>query len=244
MAELQGLRVARAIAAELRGGEAPAPFDGTGFCPVEIGEDSGALVQGDWYADPEPVVAIEGPSARLRGRQARLRDGAPAALVRRLTTSERSAGARDEMDVPFARHALELVRPALGELDPRADDEILHRARRRAPRSASASAAIRAPMWTASPSTPSPRARSRRCAGRRGSRCRAPRTASRIAQAHRIARAGPSNVARNPSPVDPDLVAAEPLQLLADDAVMLARGAPSSCGRRARPRARSSRRCR
>ena len=63
MAELQGLRVARAIAAELRGGEAPAPFDGTGFCPVEIGEDSGALVQGDWYADPEPVVAIEGPSA-------------------------------------------------------------------------------------------------------------------------------------------------------------------------------------
>ena len=62
MAELQGLRVARAIAAALRGGEPPAPFDGTGYCPVEVGADSGALVQGDWYADPEPVVAIEGPS--------------------------------------------------------------------------------------------------------------------------------------------------------------------------------------
>jgi sulfide:quinone oxidoreductase len=63
MAELQGLRVARAIAAELRDGETPDPFDGTGFCPVEVGEDSGALVQGNWYANPEPVVAIEGPSA-------------------------------------------------------------------------------------------------------------------------------------------------------------------------------------
>jgi sulfide:quinone oxidoreductase len=62
MAELQGLRVARAIAAELRGGEPPA-FDGIGYCPVEVGEDSAALVQGNWYAEPEPLVSIEGPSA-------------------------------------------------------------------------------------------------------------------------------------------------------------------------------------
>jgi sulfide:quinone oxidoreductase len=63
MAELQGTRVARAIAAELRGGEAPAPFDGSGSCPIEIGSDAAALVEGHWYAEPEPVVSITGPSA-------------------------------------------------------------------------------------------------------------------------------------------------------------------------------------
>jgi sulfide:quinone oxidoreductase len=63
MAELQGTRVARAIAAELRGEEAPAPFDGSGFCPIELGPGSAALVEGHWYAEPEPVVTITGPSA-------------------------------------------------------------------------------------------------------------------------------------------------------------------------------------
>jgi sulfide:quinone oxidoreductase len=63
MAELQGTCVARAIAAELRGEEAPEPFDGRGFCPIELGPGSAALVEGDWYAEPEPVVKIAGPSA-------------------------------------------------------------------------------------------------------------------------------------------------------------------------------------
>lgn len=62
MAELQGLRVARAIAAEVLGTAEPASFDGTGFCPVELGSQSAARVEGDWYAEPEPVVSIEGPS--------------------------------------------------------------------------------------------------------------------------------------------------------------------------------------
>ena len=86
MAELQGTRVARAIAAELRGAKPPAPFDGSGFCPVELGRDAAARVEGHWYAEPEPVVAIAGPSAELAGEKAAFeRDrlerwfGAPAA---------------------------------------------------------------------------------------------------------------------------------------------------------------------
>src|SRR4029453_3357643 len=63
MAELQGTRVARAIAAELLGEAPPQPFDGRGYCPVELGPGSAALVEGDWYAEPEPVVSIAGPSA-------------------------------------------------------------------------------------------------------------------------------------------------------------------------------------
>jgi sulfide:quinone oxidoreductase len=62
MAEQQGLRVARAIAAGLRGEDPPAAFDGKGYCPVEIGAGSAAFVEGDWYAEPEPVVTIAGPS--------------------------------------------------------------------------------------------------------------------------------------------------------------------------------------
>jgi sulfide:quinone oxidoreductase len=62
MAERQGLRVARAIAAEHSGEKAPPPFDGTGFCPIELGTQSVARVEGDWYATPEPVVTIDGPS--------------------------------------------------------------------------------------------------------------------------------------------------------------------------------------
>ena len=63
MAEFQGLRVARAIAAELGVGEPPAPFDGTGYCPVEVGPNAGAMVRGNWYAEPDPVVEIDGPNA-------------------------------------------------------------------------------------------------------------------------------------------------------------------------------------
>lgn len=63
MAELHGTRVARAIAAELLGEAPPEPFDGRGYCPIELGPGAAALVEGDWYAEPEPVVSIAGPSA-------------------------------------------------------------------------------------------------------------------------------------------------------------------------------------
>src|SRR5262245_61997505 len=70
MAELQGLRVARAIAAEISGAEPPPPFDGTGYCPIELGTRSAARVDGDWYARPEPVVTIDGPSAERADEKA------------------------------------------------------------------------------------------------------------------------------------------------------------------------------
>jgi sulfide:quinone oxidoreductase len=72
MAELQGTRVARAIAADLRGEEPPAPFDGSGYCPIELGPGSGAVVEGHWYAEPEPVVTVTGPSEALAAEKAAL----------------------------------------------------------------------------------------------------------------------------------------------------------------------------
>ena len=63
IAELEGLRVAGAIAADLEGGEPPLPFDGTGACYIEMGPDAATLVEGDWYATPEPVVSIAEPDA-------------------------------------------------------------------------------------------------------------------------------------------------------------------------------------
>jgi sulfide:quinone oxidoreductase len=69
MAELHGLRVARAIAAEITGTEPPPAFDGKGYCPIELGQSSAARVKGDWYATPEPVITIDGPSAEHVGEK-------------------------------------------------------------------------------------------------------------------------------------------------------------------------------
>ena len=63
IAELEGARVAAAIAADLQGGEMPLPFDGTGACFIEMGTRLAALVEGDWYATPEPRVVIAEPDA-------------------------------------------------------------------------------------------------------------------------------------------------------------------------------------
>jgi len=63
IAELEGVRVAAAIAADLGVGDSPPPFDGTGACFIEMGAASAALVEGDWYAEPEPRVTIAEPDA-------------------------------------------------------------------------------------------------------------------------------------------------------------------------------------
>jgi sulfide:quinone oxidoreductase len=58
MAEAQGMRVAAAIAAEIRGEPDPAPFDGRGFCFLETGLHESGLIEGDFYAEPEPAVRL------------------------------------------------------------------------------------------------------------------------------------------------------------------------------------------
>ena len=40
-----------------------APFDGRGTCFIEMGVASAALVDGDFYATPEPRVSIVEPDA-------------------------------------------------------------------------------------------------------------------------------------------------------------------------------------
>lgn len=62
-AELQGRRVAADIVATTRGGMAPAPFDGNGYCFIETGRASAAIVQGEFFATPEPRIGLGGISA-------------------------------------------------------------------------------------------------------------------------------------------------------------------------------------
>jgi len=69
MAEREGICVAGTIAAVVRGEEPPAPFDGAGLCPIELGLRSGAVVEGQWYAEPEPVITVTGPSPDLAARK-------------------------------------------------------------------------------------------------------------------------------------------------------------------------------
>jgi sulfide:quinone oxidoreductase len=75
MAELQGIRVGAAIAAELSGEEPPPLFDGSGFCPIELGQGSAAIVRGRWYAEPDPVVTISGPSPEHAAEKAAFEAG-------------------------------------------------------------------------------------------------------------------------------------------------------------------------
>jgi sulfide:quinone oxidoreductase len=62
MAELEGERVAAAIAADVKGEESPPTFDGKGYCFVEMGKTTAARIEGNFYATPEPAIELAKPS--------------------------------------------------------------------------------------------------------------------------------------------------------------------------------------
>jgi sulfide:quinone oxidoreductase len=74
LARAEGEAVARAIAAQVLGSAggngAPARFDGKGGCYLETGRGEAALAEGDFFADPGPVVTLQAPSrAGLAGKE-------------------------------------------------------------------------------------------------------------------------------------------------------------------------------
>lgn len=71
IAEHEGRRVAAAIAARIRSGPSPPPFDGRGYCFVEVGSSAAALVEGDFFAEPAPRVVLTDVSAAHAERKRR-----------------------------------------------------------------------------------------------------------------------------------------------------------------------------
>lgn len=63
MAELEGLIVARSISARIRDEDPPLPFDGQGFCFMETGKSAATLIEGEFFAEPEPRVRLRDISA-------------------------------------------------------------------------------------------------------------------------------------------------------------------------------------
>jgi sulfide:quinone oxidoreductase len=62
MADLEGQQVAAAIAASIVGADRPDPFDGRGYCFLEMSSSTAALIEGEFYARPEPRVSVRGES--------------------------------------------------------------------------------------------------------------------------------------------------------------------------------------
>ena len=63
IAEAEGERVGAAIAASLAAGPEPEPFAGVGQCFLETGAGTAAMVDGRFFAEPEPDVQLRLPSA-------------------------------------------------------------------------------------------------------------------------------------------------------------------------------------
>ena len=54
--------VAEQILAQVKGGESPRPFGGTGTCYVEFGDSTVARLDADFFGGPSPVAPLVGPS--------------------------------------------------------------------------------------------------------------------------------------------------------------------------------------
>ena len=129
----------------------PEPNRADGRARVRAGRGGAGARAGRRRRPPRagrPRWPATGSSARSRSAAAARRRGG-----RRL----RALGvAGDRVERPLAGDALEHVRPAVLELEARADDEVLDRAARRGPRRARAVACTRAARWTAIPARSSP----------------------------------------------------------------------------------------
>jgi sulfide:quinone oxidoreductase len=62
-AEAEGLVAARNIATEIQGGE-PASFDGHGYCFLDWADGTGSYVEGNFFAEPKPDVAVSPPETK------------------------------------------------------------------------------------------------------------------------------------------------------------------------------------
>ena len=60
-AHREGLVVARRVAATLAGRPAAATFDGAGYCWVEAGAGRAAFAAGEFFAEPDPTLALRAP---------------------------------------------------------------------------------------------------------------------------------------------------------------------------------------
>ncbi|HXG76621.1 MAG TPA: FAD-dependent oxidoreductase [Gaiellaceae bacterium] len=65
IAELEGLHVARTIAAEVRGEREPEPFPGVAACFVELGSEVAARIDAEFFAEPMPRISIAEPNPAL-----------------------------------------------------------------------------------------------------------------------------------------------------------------------------------
>ena len=70
-AELEGLRVAAAIAADVRGEPEPAPFTGEASCYVEMGTRLASRIDAEFFAEPVPQLDIAEPSEALAAEKRR-----------------------------------------------------------------------------------------------------------------------------------------------------------------------------